>query len=204
MRPPSRFSSRSSYVPRSQISTVPGAVLPGRDRALERRVVERVVLDVHREVALARRGTGALSGRPSSRGRRPARAAGRSGAAARRAAGSRRSAPSRGCGAAERLRASSSGRAFSGSRGDRPWPDDPIPRTPAERPNLPQGHSRVPDVTLPGIPRRLRADFVPTSVPASRQPAGPSAQCVRRAVRTACDGGPGRLGPRPRRRCAGS
>ena len=49
VRPPSRFSSSSSYVPWSQISTVPGAVLAGRDLARERRVLERVVLDVHRE-----------------------------------------------------------------------------------------------------------------------------------------------------------
>ena len=40
-------------MPLSQISTVPAPYSPGRDHALEVRIVERVVLDVHREMALA-------------------------------------------------------------------------------------------------------------------------------------------------------
>ena len=59
------FSSTSSYVPRSQISTVPGAVLALRDLALEGRVVERVVLDVDGERALARLERHALRHRPA-------------------------------------------------------------------------------------------------------------------------------------------
>ena len=53
VRPPSRFSSTSSYVPAIPDLDRAGAVLPGGDLALERRVVERVVLDVDGEVPLA-------------------------------------------------------------------------------------------------------------------------------------------------------
>ena len=42
-----------------------GAVLPGRDLALEVAVVERVILDVHRQVPLAERERDALRHRPA-------------------------------------------------------------------------------------------------------------------------------------------
>ena len=53
MSPPSRFSSTSSYVPRSQSSTVPAPYCALRDLALEARVVERVILDVDGQHPLA-------------------------------------------------------------------------------------------------------------------------------------------------------
>ena len=69
----------------------PGAVLAGRDVAVEVDVLERVVLGVDRQVVARRDRAGSPSGRPTRRARRRARAAGPS-ADAGRGAPARRSA----------------------------------------------------------------------------------------------------------------
>ena len=81
--PPLRFSSRSSYVPRSQISTVPAPYSPAGIVALEVGVLERVILDVHREMPLAASERNALRNRPARESAVRARAESRSGAASR-------------------------------------------------------------------------------------------------------------------------
>ena len=65
-------------MPSSKISTVPGAVLAFRDLAVERRVLERVILDVHGERPRARARAARPSARPTTRARRSARAGSRS------------------------------------------------------------------------------------------------------------------------------
>ena len=89
--PPSRFSSTSSYVPWSQISTDARAVLAGRDLALERRVGRAGGPRRARRAAARPARAGRPSARPSSQVRRSARGGSRSGAALRRGAGRRRS-----------------------------------------------------------------------------------------------------------------
>ena len=103
-------------MPRSQISTVPAPYSPGGDLALEVRVLERVVLDVHGEVALAAARAGFPSARPSSRARRRARAGSRSAAAARRAAGRRSAAAPPALRACRTAPASAPDRVFAGTR----------------------------------------------------------------------------------------
>ena len=63
--PPSFFSSTSSYVPRSQISTVPAPYSPFGISPSKVGVVERVVLDVDGERALAGLERHALRHRPA-------------------------------------------------------------------------------------------------------------------------------------------
>ena len=89
--PPSPASSVpcSSHVPAVPDDDVAAAVLTLRDDAFEVDVLERVVLDVHREVARPRVERQALRDRPARRARRPSRGGSRSGdagpgAAARR------------------------------------------------------------------------------------------------------------------------
>ena len=81
-----------------------GAVVPFGDRPLERAVLERMDLGLHREPLVALRGSGGRGGPPRTRGRPRARAGRRSGAGSRDACGSRRSCP---CPAHRRARARS-------------------------------------------------------------------------------------------------
>ena len=92
--------------------------------------------------------------------------------------------------------ASSSGRAFAGSREGRPLPDDPIPRTPAVRLNLPQGTpvslmSRYRDFATPSC--RLCASSCQPGRPPARFALHRAVHASRRSPRQArLAGGAGR------------
>ncbi len=71
MRPPSFFSSRSSYVPWSQISTEPAPYWPFGISPFERGVFDRMVFDVDGQMLLARLQRDALGNGPAGEGSIP-------------------------------------------------------------------------------------------------------------------------------------